>query len=215
VIRQLNPVIRGWANYHQHVCSKDTFSHKALGEAKLTWAKAWPCRLVLYKGKAKGRVHLTQHANKARSRKSLHHGKSAREPWLLATSLPLDSKLAKRVVRLYRQRMQIEEAFRDLKFARFGLALQYHVSFQSRRLAVLLLIAMLALLVAWLMGKALELTNQHAAYQANTVRHRLVLSTIFLGLRVIDDTRVVLRAIDIRHAFDQLRYQIQHIHSGA
>ena len=27
VIRQLNPVIRGWANYHRHVCSKDTFSH--------------------------------------------------------------------------------------------------------------------------------------------------------------------------------------------
>jgi len=27
VIRQLNPVIRGWSNYHRHVCSKDTFSH--------------------------------------------------------------------------------------------------------------------------------------------------------------------------------------------
>jgi RNA-directed DNA polymerase len=27
VIRQLNPVIQGWANYHRHVCSKETFSH--------------------------------------------------------------------------------------------------------------------------------------------------------------------------------------------
>ncbi len=27
VIRQLNPVIRGWATYHRHVCSKETFSH--------------------------------------------------------------------------------------------------------------------------------------------------------------------------------------------
>jgi RNA-directed DNA polymerase len=26
-IRQLNPVIQGWANYHRHVCSKETFSH--------------------------------------------------------------------------------------------------------------------------------------------------------------------------------------------
>ena len=25
VIRELNPVIRGWANYHSHVCSKETF----------------------------------------------------------------------------------------------------------------------------------------------------------------------------------------------
>jgi RNA-directed DNA polymerase len=27
VIRQLNPVIVGWASYHRHVCSKKTFSH--------------------------------------------------------------------------------------------------------------------------------------------------------------------------------------------
>ena len=205
----------GWwwdcASLHERA----TATPKALGEAKLTWNKAWPCRLVLYKGKAKGRVHLTQHAHKARSRKSRHHAKSAREPWLLATSLALESKLAKRVVRLYRQRMQIEEAFRDLKCARFGLALERHVSFQPPRLAVLLLIAMLALFVAWLMGKAVELTKQHMAYQANTVRHRLVLSTIFLGLRVIHDRRVVLSASDMRDAFEYLRQQIQHLHSDA
>ena len=65
------------------------------------------------------------------------------------------------------------------------------------------------------MGKAVELTNQHMAYQANTVRHRLVLSTIFLGLRVIDDTRVVLSASDTRDAFDHLRCQIQQIHCDA
>jgi hypothetical protein len=205
----------GWWWDCRSLHDKATATPKALGEAKLTWKNAWPCRLVLYKGKAKGRVHLTQHANQALSRKSLHHAKSAREPWLLATSLPLESKLAKRVVRLYRQRMQIEEAFRDLKCARFGLALERHVSFQPRRLAVLLLIAMLALLVAWLMGKAVELTKQHMAYQANTVRHRLVLSTIFLGLRVVHDRRVVLSASDMRDAFEYLRQQIQHLHSDA
>ena len=26
VIRRLNPIIRGWTNYHRHVCSKSTFS---------------------------------------------------------------------------------------------------------------------------------------------------------------------------------------------
>jgi RNA-directed DNA polymerase len=27
MIGELNPVIRGWANYHRHVCSKKTFSY--------------------------------------------------------------------------------------------------------------------------------------------------------------------------------------------
>ncbi len=37
VIRQLNPVIRGWANYHRHVCSKETFSHVDWH----IWQKVW------------------------------------------------------------------------------------------------------------------------------------------------------------------------------
>jgi RNA-directed DNA polymerase len=37
VIRQLNSVIRGWANYHRHVCSKKTFSHV---DAQI-WRKVW------------------------------------------------------------------------------------------------------------------------------------------------------------------------------
>jgi hypothetical protein len=113
-----------------------TRTPKALGEAKLTWKHAWPCRMVVFKGKAKGRVHLTQHGRRACSRKSLHHATSAREPWLLATSLPLGRTLAKRVVRMYRQRMQIEEAFRDLKSARFGLGFEAHIAFQPRRVAM-------------------------------------------------------------------------------
>ena len=39
VIRQLNSVIRGWANYHRHVCSKKTFSHV---DAQI-WRKLWRC----------------------------------------------------------------------------------------------------------------------------------------------------------------------------
>ena len=141
--------------------------------------------------------------------------KSATEPWLLATSLPLSSKLAKRVVRLYSQRMQIEEAFRDLKCTRFGLGLDHHVCKNVQRLAILLLIAMLALFVAWLMGKALELTGKHRDYQANTVRDRTVLSSIFLGLRVIDDHRNVLSELDIGAAFRHLHQQIFDFHTNA
>jgi RNA-directed DNA polymerase len=36
-IRLLNPVIRGWANYHKHVCSKDTFNYVDYRIDRLVW----------------------------------------------------------------------------------------------------------------------------------------------------------------------------------
>ena len=48
---------------------------------------------------------------------------------------------------IYRTRMQIEEAFRDLKSERYGLGLSASQTRVDHRLAVLLLIGALALLV--------------------------------------------------------------------
>ncbi len=73
----------------------------------------------------------------------------------------------------------------------------------------MLLIAALALMVAWLMGKATELTEQHWQYQANSVRDRLVLSTIFIGLQVICDTRVTLKVEHFKQALEKLSEIIQ------
>lgn len=41
LIRQLNPLIRGWSNYHRHICSKQTFSKidHAIFLALWAWAK--------------------------------------------------------------------------------------------------------------------------------------------------------------------------------
>ena len=47
------------------------------------------------------------------------------------------------------------------------------------------------------MGKATELTGRGRHYQANTAKTRVVLSTIFLGLKGIDDQRVTLRVADL------------------
>src|SRR5919198_983790 len=56
----------------------------------------------------------------------------------------------------------------------------------------------------WLLGKATELTGQHRHYQTNTVRDRVVLSTIFIGLKVIDDPRLTLRVADLLAAINCL-----------
>jgi len=180
---------------------------RALGLARLTETNPITCRLVLYKGIRKGRVHLNRVGHASRSTHNRKHAQAQREPWLLGTSLPETFKHAEKVVKVYTLRMQIEEAFRDVKSTRFGLSLELHRTYQVERLQILLLIATLALMVAWLMGKATELTGQHRHYQANTVRDRVVLSTIFVGLKVIDDPRLTLRLAELLAAIrclDQL-----------
>lgn len=188
---------------------KATTMPKALGSARITESNPIDCQLVLYKAKPKGRAHKNRSGQKAMNAYSRKHASSAREPWLLATSLAPGSTLARRVVACYAWRMQIEGSFRDLKSTRFGLSLELHLTYQAQRLEVMLLIAAMALLVAWLMGKAAELTEQHWQYQANTVRTRKVLSTIFIGLKSIADRRITLTVYDLIAAWKALHDIIQ------
>jgi hypothetical protein len=111
--------------------AKATSTPKALGRACLTKSNPIDCQLVLYKGKPKGRVHLNRLGQRVRSSHSRKHQRAQREPWLLGTSLPEGFKLAERAVKLYALRMQIEEAFRDLKSTRFGLSLELHHTYRT------------------------------------------------------------------------------------
>jgi hypothetical protein len=181
-----------------------------LGEAILTRRNQQRCQFVIYQGKLQGRKHknrLGEVANNSHSRKQ---AAGQREPWLLATSLPVTSTMAKKVVQIYRTRMQIEEGFRDVKSHRFGLSLAYHRTYSVRRLQVLLLIATLALMVLWLLGMAAILLKQHYQFQANSVRHKKVLSIIFIGLQMVSDTKIRLSANDISAAWHQLNVLQQH-----
>ena len=86
---------------------------------------------------------------------------------------------------LYRKRMQIEEAFRDLKSERYGVGLAASQTRKPHRLALLLLIGALALFVLWLVGQVAVHRNLSPQYQANTTTHRRVLSVVYLGQQVI------------------------------
>jgi hypothetical protein len=109
--------------------------------------------------------------------------RSAREPWILATSLCRES--AREVVRLYAFRMRIELTFRDQKCPRFGLALDQIRTMKRERVEVYLLLAMLAHYVAMFIGRAAERAGLHLAYQANTTTGRRVLSWARLGREVL------------------------------
>jgi hypothetical protein len=108
--------------------------------------------------------------------------KLQRAPWLLATSLPHERGSERRIKQLYATRMQIQETFRDTKSHRFGFGLRYARSTSLGRIHVmLLLLVALATLVLWLVGSAARAHNLARQFQANTISHRAVLSTPFLG----------------------------------
>lgn len=178
---------------------------KYLGEGVLTVRNQIPCQLVIYQSKLKGRQHKNRLGEIAANSYSRKKAQAQREPWLLATSLPPSSTLAKKTVKLYRLRMQIEEGFRDIKSHRFGLGLTYHRTASVMRLQILLLLASLAMIVLWLLGLATVMSGQHYQFQANTVRHKRVLSIIFIGIKMIQNTRIILPDKYIRMAEQELQ----------
>ncbi len=182
---------------------------KLLGAALMTRSNQLTCHLVLVKAKPKGRVKLTCFGQRARRHGSEKQAQREREPWLLATSLPISSTQAKKIVNIYKTRMQIEEAFRAMKSHRYGLGFADNLTKQLKRLDVLLLLGLLAFFVLWCLGKAVEITKQHWQYQANTIRHRKVLSTSFIGLKVVNDARISIRWSDLKQAFEQLNIIIR------
>ena len=85
--------------------------------------------------------------------------------------------------------MQIEENFRDTKNQRLGLGISDACSKSSFRYDILLLVAALILFVLWCIGYASCQLGQARLLQANSTKHRRVLSIIFVGRQVVNDGR--------------------------
>lgn len=132
----------------------------------------------------------------------------ALEPWLLATSLSPKIWSARRVVRAYAKRMQIEEIFRDLKSHRWGDGLQYARSQSTQRLENLLLITTLATLATWLVGLAAKANHWMRHFQANTESRKPVLSIFFLARRMLKSHRFRLSKLDLYTAMSELPHLV-------
>jgi hypothetical protein len=61
---------------------------------------------------------------------------------------------------------------------------------EKKQLSVLLLLAMLAQMVLFLLGLAVKGMNKRRQYQANSTRTSAVLSYQFIGLRVYKEQRL-------------------------
>ena len=128
---------------------------------KATLAKATPVTGYFYlvKSKPKKRTHKNLRGKKVQCSSSLKHAKRGNEPWLIFTSLSTSEYNAQRVIKMYVQRMQIEEALRDLKNTNNGLSLRHCRSYQKGRLNVALLIAAITHFLLWLIGLVAKQKN--------------------------------------------------------
>lgn len=189
----------------ERVFEASTRRARYYGEVELARANPLRCHAYTLKRKPAGRVKKTRFGKKSAMKHSLKNAHRERTPWLLVTSLEGGKAITKSVIRLYQSRMQIEEAFRDLKSHRFGFGFRDCMTRIRYRLENLLLLAALATFAAWLVGKVVEMKGLHRRYQANTIRDRSVLSTFYLGLEVIASMSIPLTQSDFLHAIRTLR----------
>ena len=154
-----------------------------MGHALLTEEKQVPVHLVLYKSKNRHKRNLNKKVSAAGQSK--RHSKAAKEPWLLVTSLPQARDNPKHSVNIYRQRMRIEENFRDTKCPHYGLGLKNSLTRTPERMAILLLIAAIATFAAWLAGIIAIQQGKAADFQAHSAKFTTSLSIVYLGREVI------------------------------
>jgi hypothetical protein len=164
---------------------KATQKASYVGHVKLAQSRPIDCDFYLVRQKKKYRIKRNLVGKKVQCSASKKHEKRENEPWLIATSLSNADVSAADVISLYKKRMQIEEAFRDLKNSRNGFSLRQCRSFHVERLNVALLIATLAMLVLWLFGIAAKQRNLHYSFQSNTEKRTNVLSNVFIGWQVL------------------------------
>jgi len=168
-----------------------------------------PCHAYLVKKKKQGRIKKTVFGKRCEMKHSKKNAHRERTPWLIVTSLTGGASITKRVINLYKTRMQIEEGFRDIKNSRWGFSLDEAKVSTKFRYENLLLVGVLATFAVWLTGKVAELKNIHRQYQANTIKTRNVLSTFYLGCRVLNKQVVEIRRKDFKNALTALQQQFR------
>ena len=171
------------------------------------WVRSNPLRaaFVLVRQARQGRREKTAAGKRARANQSLRAARNAREPWLLVASTRLADWPAKHLVKVYRQRMQIELSFRDMKSQHFGEGLECSASSGTGRYTVLVLIASLAAILLWLIGTAAERSGVHQRLRPGS-RKRRAYSRLFLArlLLTLEDCRATIAALlDVIGPLDQ------------
>ena len=182
---------------------------KYLGFLTLAKNNGLKTHCYLYTHTLKNRKKLTKTRTVDKHKDSINYSNSYREPWLLVSSWNSYSA-SQRVIKIYKTRMTIEGSFRDTKSVEFGLSMNENITIKAARYTVWLLLAALASLIAWIVGYAAEKQELHFDFQANTYRHRRVLSFFYLGCQIIRKNIEIIIDLDEiqRNAWDSIAWEV-------
>jgi hypothetical protein len=173
--------------FFKQATGKPTYLEHAL----LTEKEQVPVHIVLYKGKNKNRHKRNLNKKISASGKSKRYSNAAKEPWVLVTSLAQARDNPAHIVNIYRQRMRIEENFRDTKCSHYGQGLKHSLTRHPDRMAILLLIAAIATWAAWITGLITTLIGKASDFQAHSAKFTQSLSMVYLGREAIKKKLVV------------------------
>lgn len=154
------------------------------------------CRLVLIKNPPKGRKCHYPSGKQKRNTPMRKIALRNREPWLLSCSGQLDHLSAQSIVKLYAQRMRIEQQFRDTKNAALGMGLSRSRSTGAERLQALLLIAHIAQLILRLIGEAAKAHQLEMQLMSTGRKDRAEISVMTLARRILADAALRRRLVD-------------------
>jgi len=112
-----------WLNTKEFM-EKIEIKAKCYNDAAITTTHDHPCRIVTKKNHIVNNKKRTGKLPGSYNAGNCYYSRSAREPWILATNLPLEYKTVP-IINYYKKRMQIEESFRDTKSHRYGLGARY------------------------------------------------------------------------------------------
>ena len=158
---------------------------KIYENAYITKKQPRACRVVTKRGstisKRKRPERLPRNYNVANG----NYQRLAKEPWILATNLPKPYNSTK-ILNLYQKRMQIEESFRDIKNARYGLSGRNMQSRCVYRWGISMLLAAIAQITLWIIGVVGHSQGFQRKFQSNTVKDKKVFSYFYLGQLIIE-----------------------------
>lgn len=166
------------------------------------------CRFALIKKKPTGRK-CKYPSGKVRNNAPMRKiAQRNREPWLLSYSPELAYLGAEAIVKLYAQRMRIEQQFRDTKNLARGQGLSQSMSHGQRRLQALLLIAHVAQLAKRLIGEAAKAKQLALQLISNNTKKRNTISVMTLATRVIERADLIRKIGNPWSALQILREQV-------